>query len=64
MGPGVPVLRPGDQGVAETDLRPAGRAEFNGRLLDVKSSGGYIDKGTPIRIVSIGRFVTEVEELT
>lgn len=55
-------LAVGDVGRAETDLRPAGRASFNSRLVDVKSISSYIDKGTAIRIVSVGSFVIEVEE--
>jgi membrane-bound ClpP family serine protease len=55
-------LEPGDLGVAETDLRPAGRANFDGRLVDVKSVGAYIDRTTAVRVVSVGRFVIEVEE--
>ena len=62
MRTGEAGLAPGDLGVAETDLRPAGRADFGGRLVDVKSIGSYIDQGTPIRVVSVGRFVIEVEE--
>lgn len=62
MGAAQRALSPGDTGVAETDLRPAGRANFEGRLVDVKSVGTYIDKGTPVRVVSVGRFVIEVEE--
>ena len=62
MGPPPRTLSQGDVGVAETDLRPAGRAIFDGRLPDVKSNGGYIEKGTSVRIVSVGRFVIEVEE--
>ena len=52
----------GDTGVASTDLRPAGRGEFGGKLFDVKSVGSFIDAGSPIRVVSAGRFVIEVEE--
>ena len=57
-----PALNTGDLGIAETDLRPSGRANINGRLLDVQSSGGYIERGSPIRVVNVGRFVIEVEE--
>jgi membrane-bound serine protease (ClpP class) len=64
MGAPARDLQVGEIGIAETDLRPAGRAMFNGRLIDVKSAGGYIDRGTPVRIVSLGRFVIEVEEAT
>ena len=56
------ALEPGDVGLAETDLRPAGRANFEGRLVDVKSVGAYIDRSAPVRVVSVGRFVIEVEE--
>lgn len=56
------ALQPGDVGLAETDLRPAGRASFNNRIIDVKSIGEFIDKGTPLRVVSVGRFAIEVEE--
>jgi membrane-bound ClpP family serine protease len=62
IGSGERPLETGSIGVAETDLRPAGRADFDGRLVDVKSVGGYIDRGTRVRVVSVGRFVIEVEE--
>jgi membrane-bound ClpP family serine protease len=55
------ALAPGDEGVAQTDLRPAGRALFNERIIDVKSAGEFIEKGTRVRVVSVGRFVIEVE---
>ena len=56
------ALAPGDEGVAATDLRPAGRADFDGRLVDVKSVGAYIEQGARVRVTSVGRFVIEVEE--
>jgi membrane-bound serine protease (ClpP class) len=55
-------LQPGDLGVAHTGLRPAGRAAFGARIMDVQSLGGFIEKGIPVRIVSIGKYVIEVEE--
>lgn len=55
------VLQPGDVGVATTDLRPAGRGQFGGRLVDVASSGEWIERGSTIRIVSVGRFEIQVE---
>lgn len=54
-------LEPGAEGTASTDLRPSGRALFDGRMVDVVSSGGYIERGTRIRVVSVGRFRIEVE---
>ena len=62
MGASSPAIQMGALGVAETDLRPSGRALVNGRMLDVKSVGSYINKGTPVRVVSVGQFVIEVEE--
>ena len=62
MGQARRALEPGDLGVAATDLRPAGRARFEGRPVDVKSVSTYIERGTPVRVVSVGRFVIEVEE--
>lgn len=44
---------PGAAGVADTDLRPSGRAQFGGELFDAQSSGDYIPRGTPI--VATGR---------
>ncbi|MHC4949278.1 MAG: NfeD family protein, partial [Planctomycetota bacterium] len=61
MGSSPRVLSVGDTGVAETDLRPAGHANFDGRLVDVKSVAPYIERGTTVRVVSVGRFVIEVE---
>jgi membrane-bound ClpP family serine protease len=57
------ALKVGDIGVAETDLRPAGRGSFEGRMVDVQSPGMYIEKGAPIRVISVGRYVIEVEEV-
>lgn len=62
MGTVQPALEAGMTGIAETDLRPSGRANINGRMVDVSSVGPYIARGTPIRVVSVGRFVIEVEE--
>lgn len=55
------VLVPGATGIAETDLRPAGRVLIDGRLIDVVTSGGFIERGTPVRVISVGRFRIEVE---
>jgi membrane-bound serine protease (ClpP class) len=52
----------GDLGTAETDLRPAGRARFNERLVDVQTPGGYIERGRSVRVLNVGRYVIEVEE--
>ena len=56
------ALSPGDVGVAETDLRPSGRANFAGRMIDVQATGSYISRGAPVRVVAVGRLVIEVED--
>jgi membrane-bound serine protease (ClpP class) len=41
----------GRSGLAETDLRPAGRVRLDDRLIDVISSGDYLAKGTAVVVV-------------
>ncbi len=41
----------GKTGVAQSDLRPAGRAEVEGQILDVMTEGDYIDAGQRIEVV-------------
>lgn len=41
----------GTEGVAVTDLRPAGTGQFGEELVDVVSEGGWVVSGTPIRVV-------------
>ena len=41
----------GVEGVALTDLRPAGTGEFGDERVDVVSEGPFVPAGTPIRIV-------------
>jgi membrane-bound ClpP family serine protease len=64
MGPGAAAtaLQVGDAGVAETDLRPSGRANFGGRLVDVQSTGSFIPRGSSVRVSRVGRFIIEVDE--
>ena len=40
-------------GVADTDLRPTGKALVDGRRVDVVSDGDFIDKGTAVEIVEV-----------
>ncbi len=40
----------GKEGVTVTDLRPAGKGDFDGIELDILSEGKYIPKGEKIRI--------------
>jgi membrane-bound ClpP family serine protease len=41
----------GEQGVAATNLMPAGKAEFNGQLVDVIADGLPIDRGSAVTVV-------------
>jgi membrane-bound serine protease (ClpP class) len=41
----------GQEGVALTDLRPAGTARFGTERVDVVTEGEYVSQGAPIRVV-------------
>lgn len=43
----------GKKGMAATDLRPAGRGNFDGVEFNVISEGKYINKDTPIEICKV-----------
>ena len=57
-------LTPGSGGIAVTPLRPAGTVEIEGRMLDARTQGEYIDAGTPVQVVSQDRFGVVVESRT
>jgi membrane-bound serine protease (ClpP class) len=40
-------------GIAETDLRPAGKARLSGRKHDVLAETGMIESGTNVRVVKV-----------
>ena len=49
----------GKVGVTETELKPFGMAEFDGKRIDVCSTGAFIDRGTKVQVVQIaGKTVT------
>jgi len=41
----------GRRGVTVTALRPAGMAVIDGQKIDVVTEGGYLEKGTPVRVI-------------
>lgn len=43
----------GQEGLAETVLRPAGKGRFGDRLVDVVTEGDYVEKGEPIKIIAV-----------
>lgn len=53
----------GLRGVAETMLRPSGRARIEGRLFDVVTHGEYIDAGRPVQIIEVEGNQTIVKEI-
>lgn len=53
--PTTPV-RAGDVGRVVSPLRPGGRAEFAGRVIDVVADSGYIDAGQMVRVEEASPF--------
>lgn len=48
------TIKPGMTGVVtKTGLRPAGNIEINDQLIDVTSSGGFVDPGTTVRVLEV-----------
>lgn len=43
----------GALGVASTDLRPAGKALIDGRLVDVVSQLNFVERGAPVQVVEV-----------
>lgn len=43
----------GQQGVANSDLRPAGVARFGSRRVDVVTEGDFVSRGTPIEVLRV-----------
>lgn len=57
-----PLVSVGDWGNAESLLRPAGRAAFAGRSIDVVSDGAFIEPGSQVKVVEIqGNRIVVVE---
>jgi len=43
----------GDEGRAHGSLRPIGRAEFNGRLVEVTTAGAWVEDGETVRVTNV-----------
>lgn len=54
-------VRVGDRGRALTRLALVGNADFGGKTVEVKSSGAFINPGTPVRVVSVSEANVTVE---
>jgi len=48
-----PRVRVGEEGVARTILRPAGKAEFGAALIDVVTDGEFLDRGAKVRVAMV-----------
>ena len=63
----VPVSQPlvviGEQGIADSPLRPAGKVRIGDRYLDVVSDGMFVDRGRPVRVVEISGHRIVVREI-
>ena len=53
-------VKVGDKGVALTRLALVGNAEINGKSVEVKSAGAFINPGTPIRVKSVSEALITV----
>ena len=47
------LVKPGDKGIAFTDLRPNGKAIINDLRLEVYSVGEFVDKDTPVEVTKV-----------
>ena len=59
---GAGSIQVGAVGRSTTRLRPSGRAEIEGHVLDVVTLGGWIDAGTPVRVCEVQGNRVVVEE--
>ncbi len=53
----------GDEGKALTRLALVGNATINGKQVEVKSSGAFINPGTPIRVIQVSEANITVEAI-
>lgn len=53
----------GDEGITVSTLRPMGKAEFNSKTFEVKTSGNYIERGEKVKITQIESHQIVVEPL-
>lgn len=63
---GVPVyenISAGQEGIALTDLRPAGKVSVNGKRLEARAAVGFITRNTKVKVVRVEGGVIFVETL-
>ena len=57
-------LKPGDEGIALSALRPSGKAELASRTYEVRTLGNYVESGTRVRITQIASNQIFVESIS
>lgn len=55
-------IRPGDEGITLSRLTPIGKANIQGIVVEAKSTGGFIDEHTPVRVIRIDGYNVLVAE--
>ena len=55
-------VKVGDEGVALTRLALIGNAEIDGKMVEVKSSGKFIEEGTPLVVTYVNEALVMVKE--
>jgi membrane-bound serine protease (ClpP class) len=58
-----PPVRVGEEGIAQSALRPGGKGRFGNRYVDVLTVGDFINRGRPIRVVRITGNQVVVEQI-
>jgi len=53
----------GDEGITVSTLRPTGKAEFNSKTFEVKTSGNYVERGEKVKITQIESHQIVVEPI-
>jgi membrane-bound serine protease (ClpP class) len=59
----VPLPGVGARGIADTDLRPSGRAQFGEDVFDAQSTGAYVHRGSNVVVVARNGQSLVVEEV-
>jgi membrane-bound serine protease (ClpP class) len=54
----------GDEGVADSTLRPAGRVLFGKQFRDVVTDGSFVEKGSRVRVIKISGTHITVRQMT
>lgn len=60
----VAMVNKGQEGVALTSLRPSGKADFGGQIVDVVSDGPMVKAGQPVRVLLVEQMRVVVEAIS